>query len=152
MPDNNVIVIGSGIGGLTAGGLLARYGKRVVVCESHTIAGGAAHNFRRRGYEFDSGPSFYCGLTDDQSLNPLKQVLDVLGESLKTIRYEPLGHYHFPEGSFPVYSHALAYREEIAKITPQGAIELKQFEERLLCLGNGDVKWLLIVLRTILFS
>ncbi|MGL5921880.1 FAD-dependent oxidoreductase, partial [Chroococcidiopsis sp.] len=39
MSDRNVdvIVIGSGIGGLTAAALLSRYGKRVTVCESHTI-------------------------------------------------------------------------------------------------------------------
>ncbi|MBD0344626.1 MAG: NAD(P)-binding protein, partial [Coleofasciculus sp. Co-bin14] len=35
----DAIVIGSGIGGLTAAALLARYGKRVLVCESHAIAG-----------------------------------------------------------------------------------------------------------------
>ena len=46
----DVIVIGSGIGGLTAAALLARYGKRVLVCESHAIAGGAAHSFQRRGF------------------------------------------------------------------------------------------------------
>ena len=85
MQNFDVIVIGSGIGGLCAAGILARYGKRVIVCESHTIPGGAAHSFRRRGFEFDSGPSFYCGLTNAQSLNPLKQVLDVLGESLQVI-------------------------------------------------------------------
>jgi carotene isomerase len=132
MQDSDVIVIGSGIGGLTAAALLARYGKRVIVCESHTIAGGAAHSFRRRGFEFDSGPSFYCGLTDAQSLNPLKHVLDVLGESLEAIHYDPLGHYHFPEGTFPVYGNASAYLQQIATITPQGAQELKEFEERLL--------------------
>ncbi|WP_066423784.1 NAD(P)/FAD-dependent oxidoreductase [Anabaena sp. 4-3] len=129
-PD--IIVIGSGIGGLCASALLARYGKRVIVCESHTIPGGAAHSFRRRGFEFDSGPSFYCGLTGTQSLNPLKQVLDSLGESIQVIPYDPLGHYHFPEGDFPVYSNAERYRQEIAKITTQGAKELQQFERRLL--------------------
>ncbi|MBD2386598.1 phytoene desaturase family protein [Cylindrospermum sp. FACHB-282] len=132
MQDSDVIVIGSGIGGLCAAGLLARYGKRVIVCESHTIAGGAAHSFKRRGFEFDSGPSFYCGLTDAQSLNPVKQVLDVLGESLQVISYNPLGHYHFPEGSFPVYSDAEEYRHEVHKITPQGAKEVQRFQERLL--------------------
>ncbi|MBF2007141.1 MAG: FAD-dependent oxidoreductase [Chlorogloeopsis fritschii C42_A2020_084] len=132
MQDSDVIVIGSGIGGLCAAGLLARYGKRVIVCESHTIPGGAAHNFRRRGFEFDSGPSFYCGLTDAQSLNPLKQVLDVLGESLEAIRYDPLGHYHFPEGTFAVYSNTELYRQEVAKITLKGATELEQFTHRLL--------------------
>ena len=38
----DAIVIGSGIGGLSAGALLARYGKSVLVCEAHTIAGGCA--------------------------------------------------------------------------------------------------------------
>ncbi len=133
----DVIVIGSGIGGLCAAGLLARYGKRVIVCESHTIAGGAAHNFKRRGFEFDSGPSFYCGLTDIQSLNPLKQVLDAIGESVTAIRYDPLGHYHFPEGTLAVYSDGDRYREEVAKITSVGAKELEQFERRLLPLYDA---------------
>lgn len=58
MQNFDVIVIGSGIGGLCAGSLLARYGKKVIVCESHDIPGGAAHCFRRKGFKFDSGPSF----------------------------------------------------------------------------------------------
>ncbi|MBD1887817.1 NAD(P)/FAD-dependent oxidoreductase [Coleofasciculus sp. FACHB-SPT9] len=128
----DVIVIGSGIGGLTAGALLARYGKRVLVCESHAIAGGAAHSFSRQGFHFDSGPSFYCGLTPESGLNPLQQVLEVLGESLQAVRYDPMGHYHFPEGTFPVYSNAERYRQAVAEITPQGARELEQFEKRLL--------------------
>jgi carotene isomerase len=132
MQDSDVIVIGSGIGGLCTAGLLARYGKRVIICESHTIAGGAAHSFKRRGFEFDSGPSFYCGLRNAQSLNPLKQVLDALGESLQVIPYDPLGHYHFPEATFAVYSTAEMYRHEVHKLTPQGAKEFQRFEERLL--------------------
>ncbi|NJM72678.1 MAG: hypothetical protein HC862_22445 [Scytonema sp. RU_4_4] len=60
----------------------------MIVCESHTIPGGAAHTFRRRGFEFDSGPSFYCGLTSAGSLNPIKQVLEVLGESLESVLYD----------------------------------------------------------------
>ncbi|MBD1832411.1 FAD-dependent oxidoreductase [Cyanobacteria bacterium FACHB-472] len=128
----DVIVIGSGIGGLTTGALLARYGKRVLVCESHAIAGGAAHSFSRQGFHFDSGPSFYCGLTPRSGLNPLQQVLEVLGESLQAVPYDPMGHYHFPEGTFAVYSNAERYRQTVAEITPQGARELEQFEKRLL--------------------
>lgn len=134
----DVIVIGSGIGGLTAGALLARYGKRVLVCESYAIAGGAAHSFARRGFTFDSGPSFYSGIGGQSpSLNPLRQVLDVLEESLEVVPYDPLGHYHFPEGTLPIYSDLQAYRRAVAQFTRPGAQELAAFEREMLILYEG---------------
>ena len=135
--DFDAIVIGSGIGGLVAAAMLARYGKKTLVCESHTIPGGAAHGFQRQGFHFDSGPSFYCGLAAAGSLNPLKQVLDLLGESIATIPYDPLGHYHFPEGSLPVYADPNRYLEEVGKFSPTGANELARFQEHLLRLYGG---------------
>jgi carotene isomerase len=132
--DADVIVIGSGIGGLVAGALLARYGRRVVVCESHSIAGGAAHGFSRQGFHFDTGPSFFCGLSDRYGLNPLRQVLDILEESVPAIAYDPLGHYHLPEATLPIYGDRQCYRAEIARITPQGAVEFARLEKRLLAL------------------
>lgn len=143
MNDADAIIIGSGIGGLTAGALLARYGWRVWVCESHAIPGGAAHSFSRQGFHFDSGPSFFCGLGNcgeagaAPSLNPLRQVLNALGVSLNTIPYDPLGHYHFPEGTLPVYGNGDRYRAAVAQFTGAGARELAQFERRLLPLYEG---------------
>jgi all-trans-retinol 13,14-reductase len=52
----DVIIVGSGIGGLAAAGLLARHaGKRVLVLERHYTAGGFTHSFTRRGFEWDVG-------------------------------------------------------------------------------------------------
>jgi all-trans-retinol 13,14-reductase len=51
----DAIVIGSGIGGLTSAAMLARAGRRVLVLERHTTAGGATQSFRRAGYEWDAG-------------------------------------------------------------------------------------------------
>ncbi len=137
MQDADVIVIGSGIGGLVAASLLARYGKQVILFESHSIPGGAAHSFSRQGFHFDSGPSFYCGLADPKSCNPLQQVLTVLGESLEAIAYDPLGHYHFPEQTLPIFGKLEPYQTAIAQVTPQGATEFRHFCDRLLSLYSA---------------
>lgn len=97
----DVIVIGSGIGGLCCGALLARYGHSVTICESHTIAGGAAHGFERQGFIFDSGPSLYSGMSYRASTNPLRHVLDAVGEgnSITWANYDTWG-VRIPEGDF----------------------------------------------------
>lgn len=103
----DVVVIGSGIGGLCAGSVLAKYGKRVLVCEAHGTAGGAAHGFRcklpKAGGEFffDTGPSFFSGLSDPDGgrINPLKAVFDLLEVELPCHQYRSFG-LCLPEGDF----------------------------------------------------
>lgn len=99
MAQTDVVVIGSGIGGLSCAALLARYGFDVIVCESHSIPGGAAHAFERNGFKFDSGPSLYSGLSYSPSPNPLRQVLDAIGEALPCFTYDTWG-CCLPEGDF----------------------------------------------------
>lgn len=36
----DIVIIGSGLGGLTSGAYLAKQGKKVLVLESHNIVGG----------------------------------------------------------------------------------------------------------------
>ena len=48
-------MIGSGFGGLAAAAILAKAGKRVLVLEQHTKAGGCCHTFEKNGLEFDTG-------------------------------------------------------------------------------------------------
>jgi pimeloyl-ACP methyl ester carboxylesterase len=76
----DVVIIGAGIGGLSAAALLARYGKRVIVVEAHDTPGGCAHGFERRSkngakYKFDAGPSLWAGMSTP-STNPLRQVFE----------------------------------------------------------------------------
>lgn len=53
MEKYDVIIIGAGIGGLTAGAILAKNGKKVLVLEKNPMAGGYAVNFKRGEFEFD---------------------------------------------------------------------------------------------------
>ncbi len=58
----SAIVIGAGIGGLTAAALLAHRGYRVKVFEQAQIPGGCASTFKRRGFTFDVGATQVAGL------------------------------------------------------------------------------------------
>jgi phytoene dehydrogenase-like protein len=51
----NIIIIGSGIGGLVAGNLLAKRGHKVTIFEAHFMPGGYTAGFYRKGYYFESG-------------------------------------------------------------------------------------------------
>lgn len=76
----DAIVIGSGIGGLTAAALMAKHaGKKVLVLERHYIAGGFTHAFQRPGgYEWDVG-LHYIGQAQEASM-PVRKMFDHLTE------------------------------------------------------------------------
>ncbi|XP_041672500.1 inactive all-trans-retinol 13,14-reductase [Cheilinus undulatus] len=68
VPKNlDAIVIGSGIGGLTAAATLAKTGKKVLVLEQHDQAGGCCHTYIEKGFEFDVG-LHYIGQLHENSL------------------------------------------------------------------------------------
>lgn len=60
--ETAVVVIGAGIGGLTAGALLAKRGYRVKVFDQAWVPGGCASTFKRRGFTFDVGATQVAGL------------------------------------------------------------------------------------------
>ncbi|KAI5074568.1 hypothetical protein GOP47_0010529 [Adiantum capillus-veneris] len=111
----DVVVIGAGIGGLCCASMLAKYGLKVIVCESHDTPGGAGHSFVCQGFHFDSGPSFHAGLSTKPSINPLKQVLDAIGEEVKCVQYDSWIGY-FPEGIFKFTADSAAYEAEICRV------------------------------------
>jgi hypothetical protein len=119
--DYDVIVIGSGMGGLSCGAISAKYGDKVLVLESHIKCGGSAHTFSRmhKGgkYSFEVGPSIFEGL-DRPSLNPLRMIFDLLDEKMPVKTYTglgywtPTGYWRFPIGSASKFEDLLLEQAE----------------------------------------
>ena len=85
MSDYDVIVIGSGAGGLAAAVPIAQAGKRVLVLEQHEIPGGWSQTFTLNGYRFSPGVH-YIGELDEGGW--LRWVYEGLGVSRDMIFFE----------------------------------------------------------------
>lgn len=66
---NDVLIVGSGLGGLECGALLAQRGLRVLVLEGSNQPGGCMQSFRRGGMHFDTGLHYVGGLAPGQSMH-----------------------------------------------------------------------------------
>lgn len=69
MARYDVVIIGSGLGGLLCGYILSKEGMSVCVLEKHDKAGGCLQNFKREGCIFDTGIHYIGSLDEGQVLN-----------------------------------------------------------------------------------
>jgi len=79
MKSYDVIVIGTGMGGLSAAALLARKGKNPLVLEKHSVPGGYATSFIRGRFEFDVSLHWLPGVGTDNEPGPLRALLKECG-------------------------------------------------------------------------
>ena len=123
--------------------------------QSHIKAGGSAHSFSRvhngGKYSFEVGPSIFEGL-NEPSLNPLRTILDMLGEELPVKTYKGIG-YWTPEGywRFPVGSKA-AFEKLVRERCPgaegdKAMAEWDALNARLKTLGGSTTAVSLVNLR-----
>jgi all-trans-retinol 13,14-reductase len=73
----DTIIIGGGLGGLTAGSTLAKFGKKVLLLEQHYIPGGCATTFKRRDYVMEVGLHELDGLYENDSKQEIFKFLEV---------------------------------------------------------------------------
>ena len=106
MADVDVIVIGSGAGGLTAAVAMARAGKRVCVLEQHYLPGGWCHSFNLGGYRFSPGVHYIGEMAEGGRMRRMYEGLGV-AEDLTMMELNPDGydqvrlgslHFQIPRG------------------------------------------------------
>lgn len=70
----DVVIIGSGVGGLSIAALLAKRGLKVVVLERQSVIGGRATSFNYQGHILDLGPHYFGAIDAGGLLTLLDEV------------------------------------------------------------------------------
>ena len=127
-PSWDVIVIGSGIGGLVTASQLAAKGARTLVLERYLIPGGSGGSFRRAGYTFDVGASMIFGFGDKGHTNLLTRALADVGEHCDTVPDPAQLEYHLPGGlNVAVDRDYEAFIARLSELFPHEAKGIRAF-------------------------
>jgi all-trans-retinol 13,14-reductase len=80
----NIVIIGSGIGGLSAGILLSLLNFRVTVVEKNTLPGGLMRSYRRAGFDCPVGVHYVGALGEKEPLGKMFKILGIPVDELFT--------------------------------------------------------------------
>src|SRR5512139_3061885 len=132
MNSKSVIVIGAGIGGLTAAIHLAYHGLHVTIVEKNSHPGGRCDRFSREGHRFDMGPTiFVMPLLYDAEFKAMGASMD---ELLDLQRVDPTYHLVFDNGSkLALTSDLILMQDQFVAIVPcslQGLLHYLEKGER----------------------
>ncbi len=111
----HTVVIGAGIGGLTAAALLLHAGHKVTVLEAHIYPGGSAGTFYHKGYHFDAGATLAGGFSAD---GPHARLAEKLGIQWPVQSIDPAWITHLPEQSITQWADRNQWKAERQRAFP----------------------------------
>jgi len=125
MQKYDVIIIGAGLGGLSAGAALAKKGKRVCLIEQHSIPGGCATSFKRGDFSVEVGLHEMDGLDAYDVKLKVLQELGVM-QTLEFIRLPEF--YRFSHGRIDI-AMPDETQEAITSLSEKFPLEKKGIEK-----------------------
>ncbi len=125
--EKSVIIIGSGLGGLECGYILAKKGFRVTILEQAAKVGGCLQSFQRGGRVFDTGLHYVGGLGEGQSLRPFFEYFGLMDLPWKRIDSDCVDEIVIGNQSFPLASGHDRFVERLCERFPAERDNLQEY-------------------------
>jgi len=131
----DVVIIGAGLGGLTAGLKLTREGKKVAIVEQHFIPGGCATTFKRKGYTVEVGLHELDGLYEGDNKVDIFKEFGVF-DGVNIIDVPEFYRYRRGEFDFVLPDSADEAKEALKKRFPEEDTAIDTFFDIIISLRN----------------
>ena len=133
-PHYDVVVIGSGLGGLVSAVILAKEGKKVVVLEKNNQFGGNLQTFVRDKTIFDTGVHYIGGLDKGENLYNYFSYLNII-DQLKLTKLDEDGFdiisFDDDENQYPIAQTYHNFVEKLAVFFPEERENLIKYSKKL---------------------
>ncbi|MCG8697937.1 MAG: NAD(P)/FAD-dependent oxidoreductase, partial [Bacteroidales bacterium] len=124
----DVVIIGSGIGGLACGNILSNFGYNVCVIEKHFQIGGCLQTFRRNGELFDTGIHYIGSMNEGQVLNRILKYLKVTDTvAFHKLDEEGFDVIHYGDKEYQFAMGLDNFAEKMSTYFPNEAGEIKNY-------------------------
>lgn len=118
----NIIIIGGGIAGLSAGIYAQRYGLQSVLLERHTLVGGECTGWDRQGYHLDNCIHWMVGTQPGSDMYQLWEELGALGPHIPLVPSQAFIRFCSADGrSYTVWNNLDRMQQEMIDISPADA-------------------------------
>ncbi len=138
MNEFDIIVIGSGLGGLETAVMLSKEGFNVCVVEKNRQVGGCLQSYVRHGYKLDTGMHYIGSLGSGQVLHQCFSYFGIMDRlRLKKLDEEAFDRIHYAGG---VYDYAMgeeAFIETLSRQFPAESGNLRRYVARLSEVGHS---------------
>ena len=135
---NDVLIIGSGLGGLECGALLAKRGLKVLVLEGSNQPGGCMQSFRRGGLYYDTGLHYVGGLAPGQAMHQTFEQIGLMDLPWERMD-EDFDHVIIDGRHFAFHQGYEAFVEGLAKDFPHQREALQSYVRRLQSITPADM-------------